>query len=225
MMKILLFFILMFVFVNESLALPIGFVYLRDIDPTIIQDMHYATSQNFVGRPIAGYATGTCILTRPAALALHHLQQRLRSEDLGLKVFDCYRPQMAVDEFIAWSQDAHDQKMKFYNYPHVNKADLFQLNYIAHKSGHTRGSTVDLTLVHFTTNGVVQDVFMGTHFDYLDPAAHFDATNVPLVAQENRAALRTAMVEAGFVPIESEWWHFTLRNEPYPNTYFNFPVQ
>ena len=207
------------------MALPHGFVYLKDVDPSITQDVKYFTDDNFVGRPINGYEAAECILTQEAALALFKIQAELKQQSLGLKVFDCYRPQMAVDDFIAWSKNPADQKMKKGFYPKVDKADLFKLGYLATRSSHTRGSTVDLTMVHLHSSQQKQtEMAMGTSFDYLDELSHPLSSQVQAIHQQNRLILRNVMVHAGFIPYDKEWWHFTLRNEPFPNEYFNFPV-
>ncbi len=226
--------------------LPSGFVYLKDIDPSISQDIRYATAHNFIGHAINGYKAGECILTKPAALALAKVQQELRQANLSLKVYDCYRPQMAVDEFIQWSRQSQAQAMKAEFYPRVDKADFFKLGYVAEKSGHTRGSTVDLTIVplplqqgesyqpdqklracyapyqqRFRDGGID----MGTGFDCMDELAHGDNQQVGPVAYHHRKLLAAVMDKYGFAPYPQEWWHFTLKNEPYPDTYFNFPVR
>lgn len=209
-------------------ALPAGFVYLADIDPTIEQHMMYSTTHNFIGKKITGYLAPHCILTKQTALALHHIQQQLKTQHLGLRVYDCYRPQMAVDEFVRWSKDIQDQKMKKEYYPHINKKDVFKLNYVADLSGHTRGSTVDLTIIYLADNKQgknAEEVWMGTHIDYLDPASEPFSTAVDKTAQRNRLFLRGIMQQGGFVPLPTEWWHFTLANEPFPQTYFNFAVK
>jgi D-alanyl-D-alanine dipeptidase len=217
--------ILSVLFAGKTIALPNGFVYLKDIDTSIIQDMKYFTHDNFIGRPIKGYAAAECILTQNAARALSKLQRTLLSKSLSLKVYDCYRPQTAVNDFIVWSKDASDQKMKKNYYPNVNKADFFKLGYVAEKSGHTRGSTVDLTLVRLPVNGGEPlQIAMGTHFDFMDELSHSLSPNIHGDARNNRLFLRSMMQKAGFEPFDTEWWHFTLKEEPYPNTYFNFPV-
>ena len=207
------------------MALPTGFVYLKDVDSSILQDVKYFTHNNFIGRPIQGYAAAECILTQEAAHALSKLQQQLLPQHLSLKVYDCYRPQAAVNDFIAWSKDASDQKMKKDYYPRVNKANLFKLGYIAEESGHTRGSTVDLTLVHLPTHGGASfEMNMGTHFDFMDELSHPLNPNIHDEARKNRLFLRSMMQKVGFEPYDQEWWHFTFKNEPYPDTYFDFPV-
>lgn len=226
--------------------LPSGFVYLKDIDSSIKQDIRYATNHNFVGRPVTGYQAEKCILTLPAAKALQQVQKELLLSNLSLKVFDCYRPQMAVNDFIQWSQQSNDQKMKAEFYPRVNKKDVFSLGYVAAKSGHSRGSTMDLTIVPLSAPSVQpyqegqklvsciapfrerfrdQGLDMGTGFDCFDDLAHNDRQDINIVAYHNRLILKTLMEKYGFVPYEAEWWHFTLKNEPYPDTYCNFPVK
>jgi len=216
-------FILLFIGGNVyANPLPEGFVYLKNVAPTIIQEIRYGGSHNFIGRPIKGYETPACILTKPAAMALSNVQKDLNKKNLSLKVFDCYRPQIAVDDFIAWSKDENDQKMKAEFYPFVDKSELFNLGYIASKSGHTRGSTTDLTIVSLKTG---KELDMGTNFDYMDPLSHNDNKHIGELAYQNRMILKDTMEKYGFAPYEKEWWHFTLKNEPYPDTYFNFPIK
>ena len=205
--------------------LPKRFVYLTDIAPSILQDIRYATDNNFIGKPLPGYKDPICILTEPTADALVKVQQELNQQGLGLKVFDGYRPQTSVNEFIRWSKDAPDQKMKAVYYPNVNKADFFKLGYIKKKSGHTRGSTVDLTIIDLKTN---QELDMGTPFDFMDELSHPLSQGVTLKQYLNRQLLNNMMSRHGFIPLkqqDTEWWHFTLKNELFPDTYFNFPVK
>ena len=210
--------IAMDVFAEEK---PDNFVYVTEIIPNIKQDIRYFGSNNFVGRPIMGYKKPVCILSSAAAHALLKVQTELNKKNLGLLVYDCYRPQMAVNDFILWSQNA-DQKTKNLFYPHFDKEELFERGYIARRSGHTRGSTVDLTIIDLASNQVVD---MGTPFDYLDPLSHPDNRDITPVQFKNRMVLRSLMIKHGFKPIRTEWWHFTLKNEPYKNTYFNFFVE
>ncbi len=211
-------FIVMDVFAEEK---PDNFVYVTEIIPNIKQDMRYFGSNNFVGRPITGYKKPVCILSSAAAHALLKVQTELNKQNLGLLVYDCYRPQMAVDDFILWSQNS-DEKTKSLFYPHFDKKELFKRGYIARRSGHTRGSTVDLTIVDLASNQVLD---MGTPFDYLDPLSHPDNRDITPEQFKNRMLLRSLMIKHGFMPIRTEWWHFTLKNEPYKNTYFNFFVE
>ena len=190
--------------------------------PGLAVAMRYAGADNFVGRPIAGYEAPRCLLTPAAARALAAAQATLAADGLGLKVFDCYRPLRAVADFAAWARDPADTRMKAAYYPHVDKADLFRLGYIAERSSHSRGSTVDLTLVRRADGG---ELDMGTPFDLFDPASATDSDRVGPAASANRGRLRAAMIRAGFVPYPQEWWHFTLRDEPYPSTAFDRPVR
>ncbi|WP_060772128.1 M15 family metallopeptidase [Methylobacterium sp. AMS5] len=190
--------------------------------PGLALDMRYAGSDNFVGRPIAGYEAPRCLLTPQAAHALGRVQASLAPDGLGLKVFDCYRPRQAVADFAAWARDPADTRMKAAYYPQTDKADLFRLGYIAERSSHSRGSTVDLTLVR-KADGAELD--MGTPFDLFDPASATDFPGVSPSQSRNRNRLRDAMIRAGFTPYAQEWWHFTLKGEPYPETAFDRPVR
>jgi D-alanyl-D-alanine dipeptidase len=208
-----------------SMSLPMGFVYLDEVDPTILQDIRYFSENNFVGKRIKGYEAPRCILTREAAVALQKIQSHLRTLNLGLKVYDGYRPERAVQEFVDWSQDVSDQKMKADYYPNVDKADFFRLEYVASPSTHSRGSTVDLTIVHLKADGAPVDMAMGTHFDFMDETSHPLNPTLPIECRQNRLLLRNLMQNAGFAPVETEWWHFTLKNEPFPHQTFNFVVR
>jgi len=229
----------------QDQALPAGFVRLRDVAPDIIQDMRYHGSHNFLGRPVDGYQSDECILTAPAAQALKEVSEELKASGYGVKVYDCYRPARAVADFVQWSRDTADQVTKAEFYPEVDKKDFFKLGYVAEKSGHSRGSTVDLSLVPlpapkgqpytpgqkltacFAPQGQRFDdgsIDMGTGFDCMDERSHSLSKAVPDAAQKNRSILREAMVKHGFTPYQYEWWHFTLKNEPFPDKYFDFPV-
>ena len=201
---------------------PAVFVYLKDIDKSIVQDIKYFTNDNFIGRPIKGYQAPQCILTRKMGVSLSSIQQQLKSKLLSLKVYDCYRPQVAVDDFIVWSHDINDQKMKATYYPNIDKTTFFKLGYVAKKSSHSRGSTVDLTIISLKTG---KELDMGTHFDYMDNKSRVFAENVSKEAKSNRMLLRNIMERNGFKSYDKEWWHFTLKDEPFPNTYFNFLVE
>lgn len=230
----------------QAQALPTGFVYLKDVDPSIVQDMRYAGYHNFIGRPIQGYFASECILSAQAAQSLHAVQSELKQSGLSLKVFDCYRPQMAVNDFIAWSKNPKDQQMKTEFYPRVNKKDFFKLGYVMAHSGHSRGSTVDLTIIAmpvressayhpgqklFSCYGPYQQRFhdnsieMGTGYDCMDVLSHGDNHAINMIAYHNRILLKDIMTKYGFVPYPEEWWHFTLKTEPFPMTYFNFPIR
>lgn len=198
------------------------FVDAAGIVPGLAVEMRYAGSDNFVGRPIAGYEAPRCLLTPQAARALARVQADLAPEGLGLKVFDCYRPVRAVADFAAWARDPADTRMKPAYYPRTDKADLFRLGYIAERSSHSRGSTVDLTLVR-RADGAELD--MGTPFDLFDEASATDSNLVGPIPRANRLRLRAVMIRAGFVPYAQEWWHFTLNDEPFATRAFDRPVR
>jgi D-alanyl-D-alanine dipeptidase len=199
---------------------PAGFVDAARVVPGLVVEMRYVTANNFVGRPIDGYDKPLCLLTREAAAALAEVARDLGAQGLKLKVFDCYRPQRAVMHFLRWAQAVDDLKTKSLYYPDMDKSRLFSDGYIAKHSGHSRGSTVDLTIV-----GESGEVDMGTPFDFLGPRSNTNNPQVSAEARRNRALLAAAMSKRGFRPYGKEWWHFTLRGEPYPQTYFDFPVR
>jgi D-alanyl-D-alanine dipeptidase len=201
---------------------PDDFVDLQRAVPGLEIEMRYLGNDNFVGRPIAGYEANIVYLTLEAATALGEVQAALAAEGLGLKIFDGYRPQRAVDDFMRWAADPDDRAMKGTYYPAVDKARLIPDCYIAERSGHSRGSTVDVTLVDLESR---EELDMGSPYDYFDPISRPSSTSVPETARDNRIRLREVMVKHGFDPLEEEWWHFTLRNEPYPDRYFDFPVR
>lgn len=201
---------------------PDTFVDAASIAPGLIVKMRYATAHNFVGAPIDGYENPICYLTRPAAAALALVVKDLEARGLTLKAYDCYRPQRAVAHFVRWARNLADQGMKDEFYPHVDKRTLFRDGYIASHSGHSRGSTIDLTLAR-SGNGEPLD--MGTPFDFFSPRSWPSSRGVGAEAQRNRMLLAQAMERRGFRPYDKEWWHFTLRHEPYPQTYFDFPVR
>ncbi|MCR5070874.1 MAG: M15 family metallopeptidase [Bacteroidales bacterium] len=199
------------------------FVDLADFIPDAILEIRYHTTYNFVGARIDGYEQPTALLTREAAEALRAVSDDLKEQGYRIKIFDAYRPQCAVDHFVRWAADITDTLMKPYFYPDLDKSVLFEQEYIMEKSGHTRGSTVDLTLFDMTTE---REVDMGGTFDWFGEESHPDYTATITAEQfANRMILREAMVRHGFKTLDSEWWHFTLRDEPYPDTYFNFPVR
>jgi D-alanyl-D-alanine dipeptidase len=201
---------------------PDTFVDVASLAPAALVDMRYAAAHNFVGAVIDGYEKPVCYLTRPAAAALAQVVQDLRPDGLTLKLFDCYRPERAVAHFIRWARRAGDQKMKAEFYPDVDKSTLFRDGYIATRSGQSRGSTVDLGLASRADG---KDLDMGTPFDFFSPKSWPSDKSVSAKAQANRALLAQAMRTRGFIPYSKEWWHFTLRHEPYPETYFDFPVR
>jgi zinc D-Ala-D-Ala dipeptidase len=204
--------------------MPTGFVDAASVVDGLVVDMRYFGEDNFVGARIDGYEGARCLLARPAAAALARVQRDLASQGFGLKVFDCYRPTRAVMHFARWARDIKDIKRKADFYPDVDKRDLFRLGYISNRSGHSRGSTVDLTLVRSGAMGAVE-VDMGTRFDFFGVQSWPSSRAVSAEAQANRKILASAMRRGGFIPYDREWWHFTLRGEAHPGTYFNFVVK
>ena len=198
-----------------------GFVVLADYVPSIIQEIRYHSTYNFIGDRIDGYEEPCALLTVEAARALKSVSGELASQGYRLKVFDAYRPAAAVKHFVQWSVDDLDLRMKPFFYPDLDKAELFQRGYIASKSSHSRGSTVDLTLLDMQTG---KEVDMGSPFDLFSEVSHPDYRGITDEQYVNRMYLRDAMVRNGFTPIFCEWWHFTLADEPYPETYVEFPV-
>lgn len=207
---------------NAEPGLPKGFVYVDEYVPQLYQELRYAGTHNFVGKVIDGYHGKQAILTKEAALALAHVQQALQNFGLGLKIYDAYRPQQAVDHFVRWAADLSDTRMKAEFYPQVRKADLFAEDYIAARSSHSRGSTVDVTLVDLA-DGKALD--MGSGWDFFGEASWPDYKKISAAQRANRMLLQRLMVEQGFTPYPKEWWHFTLKNEPYPDRYFYFSVR
>jgi len=199
-----------------------GFVDVASVVPALAVEMRYAGGDNFVGRPIDGYQAAVCLLTQEAAAAFAEVQRTLAADGLGLKVFDCYRPARAVADFAGWARDLDDQATKTQYYPNVDKDQLFALGYIAERSGHSRGSTLDVTLIDMASGA---ELDMGTAFDLFDPLSWPSSDGVSAEARANRMRLQAAMMAHGFRPLREEWWHFTLADEPYPETYFDFPVR
>lgn len=197
------------------------FVVLTDIDPDVILEIRYYSTYNFVGDRIDGYEQPTALLTKEAATALKGVSDDLAKKGYRLKIYDAYRPQKAVNHFERWANDTNDDRMREYFYPELDKSVLFDKGYIANYSGHSRGSTVDLTLFDMKTG---KEVDMGGTFDYFGERSHPDYKNITDQQYKNRMILREAMMDHGFKPLDEEWWHFTLENEPYPDTYFTFPV-
>ena len=199
------------------------FVEIAEAVPDAILEIRYFATYNFVGERIDGYEQPTALLTREAAEALREVSDELLLKGYRLKIYDAYRPQCAVDHFVRWAADVTDTLMKPYFYPDLDKSVLFEQEYIMEKSGHTRGSTVDLTLFDMTTE---KEVDMGGTFDWFGEESHPDFTATLTDEQyANRMLLREAMLSHGFKPLDSEWWHFTLSDEPFPDTYFTFPVR
>jgi len=230
---------------NNRADLPDGFSYLSALDASIQYDMRYAGHNNFLGRPVTGYDAEECILTTPAAEALTLVQEAVNTIGYSLKVYDCFRPQRAVNDFMQWAADPDDVLMRSSYYPDVPKSELFSRGYIAERSGHSRGSTVDLTLVPLGTSVPEADplareydcrasadarfpdnsIDMGTGYDCFDLRSHTDDIAVGAVVLQHRHLLRNLMEAAGFTNYEQEWWHYTLKDEPFPDQYFDFPIQ
>lgn len=228
---------------SQAQEMPKDFAYLGDVDPTIVQDMRYAGSHNFVGHKVPGYEAGECVLTRKAAEALKAVQADVSKQGFTLKVYDCYRPARAVKAFVAWAKLPDDPQAKAVYYPSLAKDSLFP-GYIATVSGHSRGSTVDLTVVPKDApapsaaqpgqpeactapegeRSPDNSVDMGTSFDCFDVKANTFVGGLTGVQRENRAKLVEAMQRHGFKNYDKEWWHYTLANEPHPKTIFDFPI-
>lgn len=207
--------------VSADGEMPEGFVYVAEVIPDVIQEIRYYSTYNFVGTRIDGYNEPQCILTKEAAIALKAVSDELIQEGYVLKLYDGYRPQRAVDHFVRWAENVDDTLMKPCFYPEVDKSLLFKQGYIFERSGHSRGSTIDLTLIDKVSG---RELDMGGVFDYFGELSHPDYKNISGQQKANRQILRKAMLRHGFKPLDSEWWHFTLKNEPYPDTYFDFPI-
>ncbi len=201
---------------------PDNFIYLTEVIPYVEFDLRYYSDNNFIGQPIPGYHGNALIVSLQAAIALKKVQQDLAYSNFALKFFDAYRPQQAVDYFVRWANDPDDIRMKAQYYPNVDKDELIPKGFIAAKSSHSRGSTVDVTIISLE-NG--QELDMGTPFDLFDQKSWPSDTTVSVQQRANRQLLRSVMSKHGFAGLEEEWWHFTLFDEPYPDTYFDFPVK
>ena len=244
--------ILLTIFITLTLSvqyfsqnIPEGFVEIREIIPDVSLDLRYLTNHNFLGVPVDGYRTEKCYITKAAADSLAKVQEELRKFNLSLKIYDAYRPQRAVDHFVRWAKDLSDTLTKKEFYPTVDKSRLFVDGYIAEKSGHSRGSTIDLTIVpiplpyqpEFDINNQCEcfestdkrfkdnSIDMGTGFDCFHSLSHTENTNLTQQQRANRLLLKSLMNKYGFKNLAEEWWHFTLRNEPYPSTYFDFIIE
>ncbi len=201
---------------------PSGFVVLTDVVPDVILEIRYFSSFNFVGTRVDGYEQPVALMTREAAQALKAVSDEAISLGYRLKIWDTYRPQMAVDHFCRWGKNVTDTLTKRYFYPYLDKDVVFDQGYIARRSGHSRGSIVDLSLVDMKTG---RDIDMGYGFDWFGGESHPDYRGITEEQYANRMLLRGLMLKHGFLPIEEEWWHFILKDEPYPDTYFTFPVR
>lgn len=206
---------------DNFLMNPSGFVLLSDYVPQIVQEIRYFSTYNFIGERIDGYEEPCAILTKEAARALKGVSNELVVQGYRLKVFDAYRPACAVRSFVLWGIEDEDIRMKPYFYPDLEKQELFKRGYIAKRSSHSRGSAIDLTLLDMKTG---KEVDMGGPFDLFSELSHSDFKDITPEQWENRMILQKAMIRNGFEPLDCEWWHFCLKNEPYPDTYFEFPV-
>lgn len=221
-MRYTLTFLICFVFSSFYAQLPNGFIYAEDVIPDLEVELRYFTSNNFVGQPIEGYHSNKLILTLESAQALKLVHEALQEQNLCLKVYDGYRPQSAVNHFIKWARDLDDTINKHTFYPDVKKRNLFKDEYIASKSGHSRGSTLDLTIIDGNT-GIPLD--MGSAYDFFGQESWIDYTNITEKQKINRQLLQRFMLKFGFRNYPKEWWHFTLRGEPFRDTYFDFAVK
>ena len=242
---LLIFLALTFSYPTFSQDIPEGFVEIREVIPDIILDLRYITNHSFLGVPVDGYETEKCYITKVAADLLAKVQKELKKFNLSLKIYDAYRPQRAVNHFVRWAKDLSDTLTKKEFYPTLDKSRLFVDVYIAEKSGHSRGSTVDLTIVpiplphqpEFDINNQCEcfestdkrfkdnSIDMGTGFDCFHSHSHAENPELSPQQRANRLLLKSLMDKYGFKNLAEEWWHFTLRNEPYPNTYFDFEIK
>jgi D-alanyl-D-alanine dipeptidase len=218
----LFYFLLSGLTVSAQKNKPKSFKEIKLEIPDILLEIRYFGNHNFIGKPIQGYHASKAILSEEAMKQLKNVQKVLREKGLGMKIYDAYRPQIAVDHFVSWAKEEYDTLMKAEFYPDVEKKDLFRLDYIAARSGHTRGSTIDLTLIDMKTQ---KELDMGSTYDFFGKISWPDDTSISEKQHENRMLLRDVMLAYGFKPYKCEWWHFTLIDEPYPNTYFNFPIE
>jgi D-alanyl-D-alanine dipeptidase len=198
-----------------------GFVFVDEAVPGVRWDAKYATWDNFTGKPVDGYLANRIVGTSALCAALQGAREKAESLGFGLLLWDGYRPQRAVDCFVRWSQQPEDGRTKLRHYPNIDRAAMFEEGYVATKSGHSRGSTVDLTLYDLATGELVS---MGSDHDFMDQISHHGAKQITQVEASNRQHLRSLMEACGFVAYDCEWWHYTLKDEPYPATYFDFPI-
>ena len=215
-------FLLIFIVTFAFAQLHKGFVYVEDIIPDIKIELRYYSINNFIGKPIEGYKANKLILSQNATQALKKVQDELTANGYYLKVFDAYRPQRAVNHFMRWAKDLNDTLNKQEFYPNVKKENLFKEGYIASKSGHSRGSTLDMTLVDIQTGKALD---MGSPYDFFGVESWVNYEGITKKQKANRQLLQTVMIKRGFRNYPNEWWHFTLRNEPFPDTYFDFVVE
>lgn len=215
------FFILISISVQPQ-NLPKGFSYVKDVAPSIKYELRYCSHNNFIGIPVDGYESDILITSTLTAKALKKVQDKLVKKKLGLKIFDAYRPQSAVNHFVRWARTPNDTIRKQQYYPKLDKQNLFKLGFIASKSGHSRGSSIDLTIVDLKTG---KELDMGSPFDFFGEISSTYSKKITQKQLKNRLLLRSIMIKHGFRPYSKEWWHFTLNNEPFPKTYFDFPIK
>ncbi len=215
-------FLFFFLCFSVCAQLPDGFVYVKKIIPDMDFELRYYTKNNFVGRRIEGYNANKLILTKETALALKQVHEALQNQNLCLKVYDGYRPQRAVNHFMRWAENLNDTINKAAFYPDIDKKNLFEEQYIATRSGHSKGSTVDVTIIDGNTG---KPLDMGGNYDFFGEASWVDYQNLSDAQKANRQLLQTMMLKYGFKNYQKEWWHFTLKNEPFPNTFFDFPIE
>lgn len=216
------FFLTLFPAASQENTLPNGFVFLDEVIPDISLEVRYAGENNFMGIVVAGYISPKVVLTTQAAQALKQVQRELKTLGYCIKAFDGYRPQRAVNHFISWAKISGDTLMKKQFYPDVDKKDLFNLGYISSRSGHSRGSTIDLTIINARTG---EEVDMGGPYDFFGELSHHNYKDISKVQKTNRQLLKMAMMKYGFQPYAKEWWHYTFQPEPFPETYFDFVVE
>jgi D-alanyl-D-alanine dipeptidase len=229
------------VFAATCFAIPEGFVYLDELDKTIQNSIRYFSTENFIGTRVDGYKIARIVITKQAAQALSKVQKELLKDGYSIVVYDAYRPQKAVNHFMRWSEDLNDQAMKAKYYPSIDKKNVFALGYVSKKSGHSRGSTIDLSILKigaklktptfrlrgakalpFLDDGTID---MGSSWDFFGEASHHNSPKVAYEYTTQRNYLRTKMEKQGFRAYDQEWWHYTLNNEPFPDTYFDFDIE
>jgi D-alanyl-D-alanine dipeptidase len=208
-----------------KLPLPEGFVDLGEYIPSMVVELRYYSADNFIGDTVQGYQADRAILSQQAAVALAAVQIEIEGQGLGLKLYDAYRPQRAVDHFMAWARDRADTLSKSSYYPELHKGQLFAQGYVARKSSHTRGAAVDVTLIYLEPDSLGAEVDMGSPWDLFDEVSWGASNEVTPIQSTNRELLRLSMVQHGFLSLPQEWWHFRLNDEPFPDTYFDFEVR
>ena len=206
---------------SDAQQLPEGFVYIKNVIPSIELEIRYAGNNNFIGQPIDGYLQSKGILSKKAARALKKVQRKLNKQNLGIKIFDAYRPQKAVNHFIRWAKKLNDTLKKHEYYPDVKKENLFEEGYIAYRSGHSRGSTIDITIIDLSTNNK-EELDMGSSYDFFGHQSWVSYNNLTENQLANRKLIQDIMIKYKFKNYPKEWWHFTLKNEPFSDTYFDF---